>query len=235
MEIHKKRRRRYAAPIGGVFILIALIGVITIVVGSIGLTTRMLDNSKEKTMFERLIRPVVMFNPVPFEKATDLDPTSLLQYSMWATLSGEKGSTFVMGENATLTIPASDLDVAASKLLGPEVKLEHKSFGDYLSPYTYDPETASYYVPVTGDLFVYSPVVVDIQRDKEFYNLTVGYIPPDTAWTTDFVGNKNARKPDKFSTYVMRKVKNDYQLVAVRDLPSEENTRLLAEYNPDAR
>lgn len=221
MSARKKRKRRYAAPIGGLFVLLALIGAAAVVTASIQLTRRVLDNSAEKRKIEDIIRPVVMFDPAPFEKASDIDPLLLLQYSMWAALTGEKRSTYTFGENAEMLVPASDLDMAAAGLFGNEVVLQHRTFGDYQATYYYDEANQVYDVPVIGQQ-VYTPRVEGIELDKEagLYIVTVGYIPPGNAWTTNFSGERGEPTPDKYMLYVMRKTRDGYQLVAVRDTPA---------------
>ncbi len=63
-----RRKRRYAAPIGGLFIGLAVFGVITVVFLCFRLTSAVLDNSKEKTMFENILRPVAISYQKPLLK-----------------------------------------------------------------------------------------------------------------------------------------------------------------------
>ena len=69
----KKRRRKYSAavPLGGFFILMALIGVITVAVFGVRATESLIDNSKQKEEFADIILPVLMFDPVPFGPERD--------------------------------------------------------------------------------------------------------------------------------------------------------------------
>ena len=224
MQIKRHKRRRLAAPIGTLFVVLAAIGVITLIVSSIRLTTRVLDNSKEKVTFANIIRPVVMFNPAPFEKASDIDPISLLQYSMWSALMSEKRDAYGYGSSTELVVPASDLDVACARLFGPDVALVHQSFGDYDTTYYYDEPKGVYNVLPSAQLYVYTPEVVNIVRDGEFYNLTVDYIPPGDAWKTTFDGEKKQPVAEKQMIYVMKKSKDSYQLVKVLDAPSQTSS-----------
>ena len=221
MPAKKKRKRRYAAPIGGLFALLALIGVAAVVMVSIQLTRQVLDNSAEKQKLEDIIRPVVMFDPVPFENVADIDPVQMLQYSMWSTLTGERRATYTFGENAELLVPSSDLEVAAAKLFGSTVSLQHQTFGDYQVTYYYDRDNEVYDVPVIAQQ-VYTPRVDKIDWDKEsdLYIVLVGYIPPGNAWTTNFRGERGQPEPDKYMLYVMKRVRGGYELVAVRDTPA---------------
>ena len=76
------RRNRYAAPIGGVFIILCFVGFFTVASFCLDATKDLLDNSKRKQEFETMLLPVVIFDPVPFENPVNIDNASLLQYSI---------------------------------------------------------------------------------------------------------------------------------------------------------
>lgn len=63
----KNSRRKYsvAVPIGGFFVLLAVIGLITVITFGVRATENLIDNSKQKKEFENIILPVLMFDPVP--------------------------------------------------------------------------------------------------------------------------------------------------------------------------
>lgn len=216
----KKRRRRIAAPLGGLFVALAVIGVITVVVTSIRMTFSFLDNDSEKRRFEDIIRPVVMFNPGPFENPVDIEMPSLLRCAMWAALTSDKRSTYEYSDSIELIVPATDLDVAAARMFGPEVTLTHTTFGDYDITYSYIEEEGVYKFP-TNALYVYSPRVMEITKDGEFYNLLVAYIPPADAWTSYSGGDSTEIQPDKYMIYVMRKSGDTYHIAKVQDPPTE--------------
>lgn len=216
-QIKKRRKRRYAAPIGGLFIGLAALGVITVVYVCFRLTAAVLDNSSEKLMFENIVRPIVMFDPAPFEKPTDISMDNLLTYSMWSTLMSEKRDTYQFGENSELMIPASDLDVAAAKLFGSEVKLTHYSFGDYEMFYFYDEPNQIYNVPVNVLLNVYTPEVETITKNGDLYELSVGYVPSGVAWNTEYAEGRSRPEPEKYMNYFMRKSKTGYTIVKLQD------------------
>ena len=213
----RRRRHRYAAPIGGAMILLAAIGFITIVVMSIQLTHNMLDNREQKEMFERLILPVVMFDPVPFESAEHISNNSLLLYSMLFALTSDVSAGYTHNERGELQVPAADLEHAARTLFGGVVTLEHMDFGDFGTQFTYNYERHLYYVSDMDGLFVYQPRVIDISRYGEYYYLTVEYIPPGNVWAVGFGVQPEA---DKTMIYVMSR-HGGWHIVRVQDPPSE--------------
>ena len=219
MQTMRQKKRKYTASIGGVFVLLAVIGVMTVVVISLQLTNRVLDNSREKKMFEDIIRPVMMFDPAPFESPADIEMNRLLLYSMWSTLTSERAQNYKYNESQELVIPASDLNVAANTLFGPDVVLEHKTFGDYETQYIYDSDM--YRVRVTAQLYVYSPEVRSVVKDGDYYRLDVYYIPPGNAWNLTLTGETLSPFMEKHMHYYMLKEKNSYQLVKMQ-MPEQE-------------
>ena len=218
-KTRSNKRRRYAAPIGGAFILLALVGLTAVVLLSINLTGRILDNQDELARLENLVRPVVMWDPPPFENPADLNPNTLLFFSMWAALLDESAN-YSANEDTGVTVPASDLDVMATRLFGPDVALGHRTFGEYEQTYFFDTDRQVYHVPVNVQLFLYSPRVSAIERSGDFYEVRVGYIPPRGAFTANLQGSREDPDADKYMIYIMRRVGDTFQIVALRDDPA---------------
>lgn len=156
-----------------------------------------------------------------------MNPLFLLQSSLWSAMLGEKRASYQEDPLERVMVPASDVDVACARLYGPDVKLEHQTFTiNYVDNYVYDEETRTYYVPVTGQVGMYTPSVERVVKKGDVYTLTVGYLQPTTAWTQATADKDGKPEADKYMIYELKKVKDHYQLTAIRDLPSE----LLPEY-----
>ena len=130
-------RNRHAAPIGLVFILLCLIGLATVFKWCYNLTRDLADNTAQKTKFEQMLLPVVMFDPPDFSDPTTCDNEFLLQSSLWACMLGERRGSYEYDEYGRLIIPAADVDAQAASLFGPGVKLEHRTIGDMENAYQY--------------------------------------------------------------------------------------------------
>ena len=166
-----KRRRKHSAavPLGGLFILLALIGLITVVTLGVQTTENLIDNSKKKTEFGNFILPVLMFDPVPFEDPNEMGDLALLRSSIWAAIL-ENNERYAIGDGSMISVPQSDVDVACAKLFGDGVTLVHQSFEDYLSIYSYNADTKTYYVPVDATI-LYTPQVEEINRTGNLFEL----------------------------------------------------------------
>jgi len=215
----RRRRRKGAASIGAIFILLAAIGLLAVLVFTVGLTKDFIDNKAQKTEFEEMIRPVMMFDPVPFEQPGDLEPVTLLQASMWSALLGEKRGNYQYDEMKMLVVPASDLEVNAVALFGPETTLKHQTFGNYDTTFVFDKETNTYRVPTVAQTGTYTPRIDKITQQGSELMLMVGYIPPETLWTAEQAQRKDGEaQPDKHMIYVLEKNdKGDYYISAIRD------------------
>ena len=226
------RKNKYAAPVGGIFLFLAAVGLVAVGLFCVRFTQGLLDNTREKQKFEQIITPVLMFDPLPFESPSDVNPLFLLQSSLWSAMLGEKRASYQEDPLERVMVPASDVDVACARLYGPDVKLEHQTFTiNYVDNYVYDEETRTYYVPVTGQVGMYTPSVERVVKKGDVYTLTVGYLQPTTAWTQATADKDGKPEADKYMIYELKKVKDHYQLTAIRDLPSE----LLPEYSQQAQ
>ena len=213
----KRGKHRYAAPVGGAYILLALIGVIAVIYGAVQLYGKLTDNSKLLRQIERQIQPVMMFDPVPFDNIQDVDNKVLVKTSIWSCMYSDKRGSYTYDDNGMILIPVSDVEVAAVKLYGPEVKLTHTSLDEDGISYTYDAENNVYRVPMMAQGGYYTPMVVDMQKNGDVYEVTVGYVAPGASWTTTEDGDSYTPTPDKYMIYRMKREDGEYYIVGIKD------------------
>lgn len=212
-----RRSDRFVAAVGGVVIVLAAIGLISLVNWGLRATMALLDNTKEVERLERFLYPAVMFDPIPFNSLSEADPVFLLEASMWGALLGENRENYAYDDVGMLVVPATDLDVAATRLFGSQVVLNHRTFSDYEISYAYDEGTMTYHVPLTAKI-TYSPQVESITKNGDLITVRVGYVPPGNVWEMDLESNRYEPTPDKYMLYDLQKEKNEYHIVAVRDV-----------------
>ncbi len=222
----RRRRKgsRIAAPIGLTVIILCAIGVVTLVVSAINLTQSFINNDKEKARFERILIPVVMYDPPPFESVTTLDQPMLLQTAMWSAILNNDDEKWAKDEFNFSLIPASELDVRAANLFGPDVKLVHQTFGDYETTYLYDEQNKVYSVPTSAEVALYTPKVEKITKNGDEVILRVGYVPPGSVWEIDDKGNRFEPDPDKYMNYHLKKTESGYIITALRDVEKNESS-----------
>lgn len=217
-QSNQRRKFRLGSLLGATIIIFALIGLVTVIIGSIKATSYILDNAGEKAKFEKIIQPVLMLDPPTFDSPANADKLFLLQSSIWATLYSDKKSTFTLDDMNMVVVPASDVDVEAAKLYGPDVKLEHQSFSDFEINYIYDESIKSYKIPASIQLNFYTAEVESIKKDGDLYILEVGYVPPGNTWSMDMEGNTYEPTPQKYMIYELKKVNDSFQIMAIKDI-----------------
>lgn len=216
-SIFSSRRNRYAAPIGGVFIILCFVGFFTVAGFCLDLTRSLLDNTRKKQEYETMLLPVVIFDPVPFENPVNIDNSSLLQYCIWATAMGEKRDQYEYDDSNMVVIPASDIDVTALRLFGPDVKLDHRSFGDMENSYFYEDDIRSYHVPIITMTGFATPKVEEINKTSgDVIQLKVGYVPPSSILDLNASGQLQDPEPQKYMIYELHRSKNGWYLYAVK-------------------
>lgn len=218
-----RRKHRWAAPVGLVVIILAVIGFIAVIIGGLNLSARVIDNTKEKETFAWKIYPLLIFDPAAFDDPSQLDHVFLLKTALWKTLL-ENRTKYSYNDDGMLVVPASDLNVAAKSLYGDTVKLDHQTFSEgYEYYYIYDESISAYLVPVMGQTAEYTPDVVRITKTEDTYTLLVGYVTQSTLWNMDTEGNLKETFPSKYMYYDLKKLgKDNYIITAVREVPADE-------------
>ena len=220
-----RRKGKGFAVLGAAVFVFAIVGLVTTVIASINWTSAILDNTEEKQKLEAMIQPVIMFDPLTFDSPQQADPVSILKTSLWSTLLSKERNAYLNGEQGALVVPVSDVDVQAAKLFGPDLKLQHQSFGDWEMQYTLDEEQQAYLVPIVAQMSVYTAKIQKITpKGGDIIELQVAYIPPGTLWTTDAEGNRYEPTPDKVMLMELKKVKGGYgyNVLSLKDMPTDQ-------------
>ncbi len=220
------QRRKLATVIGGAFVAFAAIGLFSVLLWGTDAVTGLFDNGAKRARYESFISPVVMMDPVPFSRVENVEQNLLLQSSLWAALMGENRGAYTYDDNGLLLVPSSDVNVAATKLFGPNVVLTHQSFDDNEASYLFDPEISAYRVPSINKV-AYSPAITDIFKKGDTITLTVGYVPPGNIWSTDPQTGQDSDQPtaEKYMLYTLTKWDQGYYISAVGDVDTGEQPR----------
>ena len=202
----KTRKNSFAAPLGAVILLLALVGAIFLISSAWKAIASALDNSSKRTELEELLYPVLMFDPIPFESVETADQITLLQSAIWAAVLSDTSDKYNIELGETLTVSQSDVDAAATRLFGPDVELVHQTFGEL---------DQSYYTQVG----YYIPRITEIEKQsEELYTLTVGYVAPGNGVLVAY--EKESSEPDKYMRYDLHynKEKKQYYITALREM-----------------
>jgi len=204
----KAKKNKLAFPVGVIAAVLAVIGLITVIRFSADTVKNLADNSAEKAEFEKLLAPVVMFDPDPFDDLTQADVSQLLNSAVWALLMSDEGADkypYSEGENIGIIVPQADIEKYFTGLFGNEIDIASMHSSLDMSEYdiSYDAALKSYILPITGIESAYTPKVYDIEKQGSSLILSVGYIG-NKAWVQVADGEFAAPEPDKFMKITLR-------------------------------
>lgn len=228
MENSKKqtKKNKLAFPIGIIAIILAIIGAIT-VVGFVSDTVKDLtDNTAQKKEYEKMLTPVVMFDPDPFDDLTQADVSQLLNSAVWALLMSDEGTeqySYSEGETFGIIVPQTDIEQYFVGLFGNEINIASMHSSIDMSDYdiTYDAAQQSYILPVTGVESAYTPKVYDIDKQGSSVILTVGYIG-NKAWVQLEDGGYAAPEADKYMKITLRERSGGMYIASIQAADGQE-------------
>ncbi|MEG1782647.1 MAG: hypothetical protein RR253_05305 [Oscillospiraceae bacterium] len=206
------RRHKRRIRVGAIFSLLALVGVLSMISGMFNIGKGVFDNSGEKQKLNSLLAPLVMYDPLPFEKPEEADQRILLASSVWATIMNSDMEQYEKDAYAQIYLPAVDVDTFYAKVFGTKTKLTHQTFDDQDMKFEFDEEKQAYIVPPTSFPSGFTPQVFKIKRGFSEKIVTVGYLSPQTSWA-----DTNERTVSKYVDYVFHKQDGQFCLVAVRE------------------
>lgn len=204
--------------LGAVFLVFAIIGVFTVVNAAVRGTRDIIGRTAEKESIAAFLKPVVMFDPVPFSDLSEANGDTMLLSSIWAALLSENMQTNI-DENGMIILPAPDVEFQAHRLYGTADMITHRNVDDYELMYMYEPDTNVYRIPVATKI-AYSPEVDTITKNGDLLTVRVGYVPPGNAWFASD-DDEGTPEPDKYMIYELKKIKDGFNIVSIKDSAEE--------------
>ena len=208
MAAKKRKKNKLAFPVGVIAIILAVIGLVTVVRFSVDTVSSLTDKTAAKKQYEQMLKPVVMFDPDPFDDLTQADVSQLLNSAVWALLMSEDGAEkypYSEGETFGIIVPQADIEKYFVNLFGTEIDIASMHSTIDMSDYdiTYDAALKSYILPITGVESAYTPKVYGIEEQGSSLILSVGYIG-NSAWVQVADGEFTAPEPDKYMKITLR-------------------------------
>lgn len=177
-EVKKKKKNRYAFPLGLLMTVFALVGLAFTVSYAYGAVRDLLDNTQRKAEYGDFLLPLVCNDPDPFDDISKADMAQLIDCAIWANIINDpEPSRFQYSETEFgYIMPQADVEASFAVLFGSEVKPVHQSIETGAYEFRYSPQTKSYIIPSTGIDPVYVPQVTDIDKTGDSVVLTVEYL-----------------------------------------------------------
>lgn len=218
-----KRKNKFAFPIGVIALILAIVGAVTVVKFTMGSVKNITDNSAKKAEYEKFLKPVVMFDPDPFDDLTQADVPQLVNSAVWALLMSDGGTEQYAFANGGMIVPQEDIEKYFVELFGTEIDLASMHSSIDMSGYeiTYDSAMKSYIIPVTGIESAYVPKVYEIEKQGSSVILTVGYIG-NKAWAQVADGEYAAPEPDKYMKITLRERSGGMYISSIQAADGQE-------------
>ena len=224
-EEHIRNNRRLARQVvGGAALLLALIGLFTVLSWIVGLVRSALDQSSLYDDYRDRLYGMVMLDPVAFDDVSSVDSGVFKQAAIWGTVYQVQNSGGNLDEyerdpdTGSALIPALEIDTYISNLLGSDYQFEEGSFSTSEFVYQYDEEKQAYLVPVTSSVALYTPTVEKITKKDGRRIVTVGYVPTSSNNSTGELNLTAPTEPTKYMDYVFTRGENrQWYLTALKD------------------
>ncbi len=218
---NKNKKQKWAFPVGLIVVLLAAIGLATVVVAGVKGIDTAIDKTKRYEEYEKILTPVVLIDPDTFDDVTKADMSQLMEISLWSLLKNDVApDSFESNENG-LAIPKDAVEKEFVELFGTEIIPVHGTIEGYGIDFTYDTTTETYTVPLTGVTPIYTPDVIDVDKTTDTVVLTVACLAGD-AWEQGENGEMVAPTPDKFIRITLRENNENLFISAIQNTTAPE-------------
>ena len=221
----RNNRRLARQIVGGVALLLAVIGLFTVIGWAVSALRSVLDDSDRRKAYEDRLFGMVILDPLAFSDASSVDPGVFKQAAIWGTVYQVQNSGGSLDQyerdpdTGSAIIPKLEIDTYIANLLGPDYVFEDGSFSTDVFSYHYDEEKQGYLVPVTSSVAQYTPEVEKIRRADGKQYVTMGYIPTATNSSSNGELSLTApTEPTKYMDYVFTQGSNhEWYLTALQE------------------
>ena len=216
-----KGTHKAAFPVGSLVIILAAIGLVTVIVSAVKGIDTAIEKNKHYEEYNTILTPVVLIDPDTFDDITKADMTQLMEITIWSLLKSDiNPDTFESTENG-LSIPKSAVEEQFVELFGTEITPVHATIDGYGLEFPYDAKTETYTVPLTGVTPIYTPKVVDKSTSSDTVVLTVACLAGD-AWEQGENGDMIAPTPDKYIKITLREKDENLYISAIQSTTTPE-------------
>ena len=225
-KTNKGVKSKLAFPIGIIVLILAVVGAISTVKFAADSIKKMADNSADKQKYEQMLKPVVMFDPDPFDDLKQADVSQLLNSAVWALLMSEEGTEkypYSEGDVFGIIVPQEDIEKYFISLFGTEINIASMHDSIDMSAYdiVYDAALKSYILPITGVEAAYTPKVYEIEEKGSSVILSVGYIS-NKAWAQVADDGYTTPEPDKYMKITLRERNGGMYVASIQAVDGQE-------------
>lgn len=198
----KKKRRRYGIFVGSLVLLLALVGVVSLVSVITGqLKSWLSPGEPDLHSYESFLAPVVMQDPEPFESAEKADPDLIVTAGLWYVLMNRPAAAYASyDEQGRAVLPLGEVVNGCCTLFGPNCPVfprtpKGKSF------FEYDNGENRFLIQNYSTDSSFAPYVSEGYRSGDSLFLKVGYISAADGYR---IGLSEEPAPVKYMEYELK-------------------------------
>lgn len=208
--IEKKEHKIGFTLMGVIVILLAIVGLISVISSAIDLTYNIINKTNEKKELANYIYPFVIMDIPSFETADTLTDTTVINSAIWDIILAKETDKYVVDDDCYL-VPSVDIEKSIAKLYGSNRTVIHQTTGDLELSFIYDEESASYRVPNNISYYPYYPYIDSFTKDGNLLTLNVGYVTASNY----LLEETKTPKAQKYMTYVIEDNGNSKKIVSI--------------------
>lgn len=181
---NRRGRYKWAAPVGFLMSILAIIGVVAIVAVGVNFVHEIADDTKLRDEISYFLKPITTYNPVPeFENVNEADFDELLRAAVWRITEAERvrmlrekddNTAYELDGNSRLIVSVTEVEDSYRYLFGTDAVLNHRTLGE--DDVEYSEANACYYIPFNFINSLYEPVIDTIRRRNGEYWVRIGYV-----------------------------------------------------------
>ena len=177
----KAKRRKYAV-LGIVCGVLALIGLVSLLTGAIGMLKNIGSANDKKDRFTHVIYPTAIMDIDAFNNPSELSSEQIITATLWSIIMDKnKIGNYESQLGDTVSIPDVDVEKYAVELFGENLPaFEHCTVGPVEARFYYS--DGAYNVKLRPITFTYAPDVRSVVKSGSIYTLTVDYIDELPEW-----------------------------------------------------
>lgn len=218
----RKSTHKAAFPVGSLVIILAAIGLVTVIVSAVKGIDTAIEKNKHYEEYNTILTPVVLIDPDTFDDITKADMTQLMEITIWSLLKSDIAPDTFKSNEIGLEVPKAAVEEEFVELFGTEITPVHQTIEGYGGlEFVYDTKTETYTVPLTGITPIYTPQVVDKTTSSDTVVLTVACLAGD-GWEQGENGDMIAPTPDKYIKITLREQNDNLYISAIQNTTTPE-------------
>ncbi len=228
----RRGKYRWAAPVGFLTTILAIVGVIAVVATGVGMVRELTDDTALRDEIAYFLQPLTAYNPIPdFDDVNEEDIDELLRAAVWRITEAERirmlrekdeNTQYELDNNGRLIVPVAEVEASYKALFGENAVLNNRTLGE--DDVEYSETNKTYFVPFNFVTSLHQPVIDTIRRSGNVYQVRIAFVS-SADLEVDERGNTIEPTPDMAAfaqIFVLKRVDGQFTVTAVGSEAEEE-------------